>query len=221
MENFVQEVVEINNLDSKKEQLHLMRDFIQDYRKCTLLQSLVYYVEMMDNIDTTPTTQSLLKLFGYAWTAIENYINKDVKEVEAQKLGLIRFQYQAKASKAERNKGLEELEVKRMEGRDEGQDERSVAYKARPTPMANIHPTVKPIKLMQYLVRLITPPNGIVLDPFCGSGTTGIACKMEGFDFVGIEQDAGYCKIAEARVKNYQKEEETLNTDTQLNLFIE
>ena len=92
-------------------------------------------------------------------------------------------------------------------GRDAGQDASSVAFKARPTPMANIHPTVKPIKLMQYLVRLITPPNGIVLDPFCGSGTTGIACKLEGFKFVGLEQDAEYCKIAQARIDNYVQEE--------------
>ena len=61
---------------------------------------------------------------------------------------------------------------------------------------------------MQYLVRLITPPNGKVLDPFCGSGTTGIACKLEGFEFVGIEQDAEYCKIAEARISNYSEKPE-------------
>ena len=68
---------------------------------------------------------------------------------------------------------------------------------------SNIHSTVKPVKLMQWLVRLITPPNGIVLDPFGGSGTTGIACKIEGFDCVLIEQDAEYCKIAEARIENW------------------
>ena len=97
---------------------------------------------------------------------------------------------------------------------------------------SNFHPTVKPIKLMQYLARLITPPNGIVLDPFCGSGTTGIACKLEGFQFVGLEQDLEYSKIAEARIQNYvegkeskitseNKTEETTNkTDfQQLNLF--
>jgi len=120
--------------------------------------------------------------------------------------GASRFFYVAKASKSERNKGLENFEVKRMEGRDEGQDERSVAYKARPTPTANIHPTVKPIKLMQYLVKMITPPNGIVLDPFCGSGTTGVACKLDGFQFVGLEQDPEYCKIAQARINNFVSE---------------
>ena len=76
------------------------------------------------------------------------------------------------------------------------------------TPIKNFHPTVKPIKLMQYLVKMITPPNGIVLDPFCGSGTTGIACKLDGFQFVGLEQDAEYSKIAEARIENYIKEKQ-------------
>jgi site-specific DNA-methyltransferase (adenine-specific) len=70
----------------------------------------------------------------------------------------------------------------------------------------NFHPTVKPVKLMQYLVRLITPPNGKVLDPFCGSGTTGIACKLEGFEFVGMEQDPEYIKIAESRINNWIEE---------------
>jgi len=74
----------------------------------------------------------------------------------------------------------------------------------------NIHSTVKPIKLMQYLARLITPPNGKVLDPFCGSGTTGIACKLEGFEFVGMEQDAEYTKIAQARIENYKEEKEEI-----------
>jgi site-specific DNA-methyltransferase (adenine-specific) len=64
----------------------------------------------------------------------------------------------------------------------------------------NHHPTVKPLALMRWLVRLVTPPGGTVLDPFCGSGTTGCACALEGFSFVGIEQDAGYCEIARKRI---------------------
>lgn len=101
-----------------------------------------------------------------------------IKEVnfKGDKGGASRFFYVAKASKAERNKGLDN---------------------------SNFHPTVKPIKLMQYLVKMITPPNGIVLDPFCGSGTTGVACKLDGFQFVGLEQDPEYAKIAEARINNY------------------
>ena len=75
-------------------------------------------------------------------------------------------------------------------------------YSAAPNnPQGNNHPTVKPVALMRYLVRLVTPPKGIVLDPFIGSGTTGIACKLEGFDFIGIEKEEEYVKIAEARIK--------------------
>ena len=64
----------------------------------------------------------------------------------------------------------------------------------------NIHPTVKPIKLMKYLCRLITPKGGTVLDPFMGSGSTGIAAKDEGFEFIGIEREKEYFEIAERRV---------------------
>jgi site-specific DNA-methyltransferase (adenine-specific) len=64
----------------------------------------------------------------------------------------------------------------------------------------NNHPTVKPIALMTYLCRLVTPPGGIVLDPFMGSGSTGIAALQEGFDFIGIERDPEYLAIAEARI---------------------
>ena len=70
----------------------------------------------------------------------------------------------------------------------------------------NIHPTVKPVQLMQYLVKMVTPPGGLVLDPFCGSGTTGIACKLEGFEFVGLEQDETYSRIAATRIEKWQPE---------------
>lgn len=66
----------------------------------------------------------------------------------------------------------------------------------------NFHPTCKPISLMRYLCRLITPPNGIVLDPFMGSGSTGIAAREEGFHFIGIEREKEYYDIANARIKN-------------------
>ena len=66
---------------------------------------------------------------------------------------------------------------------------------------ANHHPTVKPTDLMRYLCRLITPPNGTVLDPFMGSGSTGKAAKLEGFNFIGIEMSAEYVEIAKARIE--------------------
>ena len=66
----------------------------------------------------------------------------------------------------------------------------------------NVHPTVKPTDLMRYLCRLVTPPGGVVLDPFMGSGSTGKAAKLEGFSFIGIEREAEYHAIAAARIKN-------------------
>jgi site-specific DNA-methyltransferase (adenine-specific) len=65
---------------------------------------------------------------------------------------------------------------------------------------SNNHPTVKPLALMRYLIKLVTPPDGVVLDPFLGSGTTAIAAVLEGFDWIGIEREAEYCDIARARI---------------------
>jgi DNA modification methylase len=69
----------------------------------------------------------------------------------------------------------------------------------------SIHPTMKPVALMTYLCRLVTPPNGIVLDPFMGSGSTGISACLEGFRFVGMEMDEDYFKIASARIEEFEK----------------
>lgn len=110
-----------------------------------------------------------------------------------------RFFYCAKVSKSERNKGLDGFEEKVIsQGNEYGIDKFNTKAKS------NFHPTVKPIKLMSYLCRLITPKNGIVLDPFMGSGSTGIAAKMEEFDFIGMEMDEEYFKIAETRIKNWK-----------------
>jgi len=70
----------------------------------------------------------------------------------------------------------------------------------------NDHPTVKPVALMRYLVRLVTPPGGVVLDPFMGSGTTGIAAKLEGFDFIGCEMSADYIEISKRRIDNARED---------------
>jgi hypothetical protein len=80
--------------------------------------------------------------------------------------------------------------------------------KLRPTknvPRQNVHPTVKPTDLMRHLIRLVTPTGGTVLDPFLGSGTTGLAAEMEGFAWIGIEREAEYVAIAEARLNGTQK----------------
>ena len=131
-----------------------------------------------------------------------------IKKIEGgfnDKGGASRFFYVAKVSNKERNLGLDDFEDNIIQGRDEGQDERSVAFKKRPTPMKNTHPTLKPINLISYLCRLITPEGGIILDPFMGSGSTGISACLEGFRFVGMEMDPEYFKIAEARINSYEE----------------
>jgi len=107
-----------------------------------------------------------------------------------------RFFYCAKASKSERNMGCEEQTT--TDGRKKDIDN---AFQRGKTLRNNNHPTVKPLSLMKYLCRLITPPKGTVLDPYMGSGTTGMACREEGFNFIGIELEPDYIKIAEARIK--------------------
>lgn len=94
--------------------------------------------------------------------------------------GASRFFYTAKASRAERSTGL-------------------------PEDIAASHPTVKPVSLMRWLVRMVTPPNGTLLDPFMGSGTTGVAAFLEGFSFIGIEREAEYLEIARARIEHAER----------------
>jgi site-specific DNA-methyltransferase (adenine-specific) len=115
--------------------------------------------------------------------------------------GASRFFYCPKASKSDRDEGLT-TEAKVIKGRDEGQDKTAIAYKARPTERQNIHPTVKPTELMKYLIRLVTPKGGVVLDPFMGSGSTGKAAVREGMEFIGIEREEEYYEIAKQRIEN-------------------
>jgi DNA modification methylase len=117
-----------------------------------------------------------------------------------------RFFYTAKASQSERNWGLdgfEDIHPSQVTGRKVGSaGAKNGGYAGMTeTPRKNIHPTVKPIDLMRYLVRLVTPKGGVCLDPFLGSGTTAVACKSEKFDYIGIELEQEYADIAEARIK--------------------
>lgn len=149
--------------------------------------------------------------------------------------GASRFFYCAKASRAERNKGLESFSARQRDIRGNNQGTRVCTscgltdnginihdacsgffeYK-QCEPVLNHHPTVKPVRLMQYLVRLITPSQGTVLDPFNGSGTTGIACKIEGIGYLGIEKESEYCQISRARIAAWNVEK---SIDEQLELF--
>jgi len=143
-----------------------------------------------------------------------------------------RFFYIAKVSKKERSMGLEPIEVfsqrpRRQDGsiiyKEKDYDEWIEAMSKLPrkdktslaaseeklqiqkTSLKNTHPTVKPVQLMYYLCKLITPPNGTVLDAYMGSGSTGIAAQLAGFNFVGMEMEEEYFNIAKARIDNYEE----------------
>jgi site-specific DNA-methyltransferase (adenine-specific) len=93
-----------------------------------------------------------------------------------------------------------------------GQQYNSMKYKSQ----GNNHPTVKPVALMRYLIKLVTPPNSTVLDPFCGSGSTGMAAVELGHTFTGIELDANYVSIAKKRIAGWNRPKETGNTYNEL-----
>jgi DNA modification methylase len=155
--------------------------------------------------------------------------------------GASRFFYCPKVSKSERNEGLGAFPVKQassMPGRRTAED--MSEYKIDNdvtgrfvTLKQNIHPTVKPVDLMLYLIRMVTPKGGTTLDPFMGSGSSGKAAVRGGFGFIGIEREAEYYEIAEARINyevdkpkvvknvNGKKVEVSKETEQTLNTFFE
>ena len=150
------------------------------------------------------------------WPA--NFIHDGSDEVVELLEDAARFFYCAKASKKDRNEGLDDFAGKEVGTKGNGLARTCATCGAstlqgcecpdrtyvNPT-RANHHPTVKPTELMRYLVRLVTPPNGTVLDPFMGSGSTGKAAVLERFSFIGIDQSADYLEIATARIKHAQE----------------
>jgi site-specific DNA-methyltransferase (adenine-specific) len=124
-----------------------------------------------------------------------------------------RYFYCAKASKRDRDEGCEGIALKRTAKHGGADNDREdldpVSERFRTSPSRNHHPTVKPTDLMRYLCRLVTPPNGIILDPFMGSGTTGKAAVLEGFQFIGIEREAEYLEIAKARIEHAASHRQT------------
>ncbi len=111
-----------------------------------------------------------------------------------------RFFYAAKTSRRERDAGCEKLPRRVVQTFKIGAYSEELC---EANPVANIHPTVKPIELMRWLVRLLTPTGGLVLDPFTGSGSRGAAAVLEGARFLGIEREASYAPIARARIKHW------------------
>ena len=123
-----------------------------------------------------------------------------------------RYFYSPKVSKKERNQGCDGMPIKKtssMSGRrdphemDKSKIDNDVTGRFV-TERKNVHPTVKPVELMKYLCRMVTPKDGTVLDPFMGSGSTGMAAKYEGFDFIGIEREKEYFEIATLRIDSVE-----------------
>ena len=124
------------------------------------------------------------------------------------------FLYCAKSARKEREAGCEGLPIRNLARSDgaqaaerAGSDEYTGGSQGiglnHVAKVRNNHPTVKPVALMRWLVKLVTPPGGVVLDPFTGSGTTGIAAVKEGFSFIGCEKEPEYLAIAEARIRHH------------------
>jgi DNA modification methylase len=143
---------------------------------------------------------------GGRWPA--NVCHDDSDEITKVLGHAARFFYSPKASKAEREAGLESLDIAtsgEMTNRTEGttgiQSPRAGA--GRLSARRNVHPTVKPISVMKWCLRMVTPPAGLVLDPFTGSGSTGCAAVLEGFHFIGIDISEQYAEIARLRVAHH------------------
>lgn len=154
----------------------------------------------------SPGTNELKRAYGEQvpglgrWPA--NFIHDGSDEVVEFLGEPSKFFYCAKASKRDRNEGLDGFEAKRdHDGRKAGNPGGSNPRNRTNDAKVNHHPTVKPTDLMRYLCRLVTQPGGLILDPFMGSGSTGKAAVLEGFSFIGIEQSAEYVEIANARIK--------------------
>ncbi|WP_151742752.1 MULTISPECIES: site-specific DNA-methyltransferase [unclassified Acinetobacter] len=128
-----------------------------------------------------------------------------------------RFFYCAKASRTDRNEGVNSSNDPVLQMNSTMRDCENADWSKR---NGNFHPTVKPTDLMRYLCRLVTPKAGVVLDPFMGSGSTGKAAILEGFTFIGIEREAEYFEIAKARCEFVEKSVGTKMPDQQ-DLFME
>jgi site-specific DNA-methyltransferase (adenine-specific) len=134
------------------------------------------------------------------WPA--NFIHDGSEEVTGLLGDAARFFYCPKASKRDRDEGCEGMEevIRACAVERHKHNATSKTGELQRLPRRNHHPTVKPTDLMRYLCRLVTPPDGWVLDPFTGSGSTGKAAVLEGFRFVGCELSAEYIEIARARI---------------------
>jgi site-specific DNA-methyltransferase (adenine-specific) len=144
----------------------------------------------------------------YVGTEDNPIVNKIEGKFFSDKGGASRFFYCPKTSKKDRDEGLDGFEDKQIYTEENGKfgygnkDGDNFGDRIENVKRKNHHPTVKPTELMLYLIKLVTPVNGTVMDCFMGSGSTGKAAVRGGFDFIGIEREEEYLKIAEARINN-------------------
>ena len=144
---------------------------------------------------TAPRKRDTVGMFGMPNDATSEYADEG---------SAARFFYCPKTSKSERHNGLDDHETSVGVNGNKWTDQDYRKGETKPTTeRKNTHPTVKPVELMKYLCRLVTPKGGTVLDPFMGSGSTGMAAKDEGFDFIGIEKEEEYFKICESRINRF------------------
>ena len=144
---------------------------------------------------TTPRNRGTVGMFGMPNDATPEYADEG---------SAARFFYCPKTSKSERHSNLDDHETSVGVNGNKWTDQDYRKGDTKPTTeRKNTHPTVKPVELMKYLCRLVTPKGGTVLDPFMGSGSTGMAAKDEGFDFIGIEKEKEYFDICESRIKRF------------------
>ena len=203
----VQELVRIKNLASNPEGLQAIQDSIVSYKNSILTQNLVEIVTKWVNTDTTPTTASLLILFGCVLLATDENTSSEKREAEEGNGEPKRFLYCPKPSKSERNRGCEGLEEKESYMVENGSKTAGAANGVRydrKTLHYNNHPTVKAQALMEYLIKLVSREGHIILDPFAGSGSTLVACVTLKRGFIGIERELDYFKIAQERILNAQ-----------------
>lgn len=211
--DFVAKLVAISEVPEgvlNQQELTVIQDFITSCKGCSQTQNPVSSVGKREDTDITQIIINLLRLCGYVLLATEENTNSGKREVGVVNGEPKRFLYCSKASKRERNigcEGLEETYKKRIWAQSE-LSKTDFGNQENKHPTTNFHPTVKPIALMEYLVKLVSREGQVVLDPFMGSGTTGMACKKLNRDFIGIEMMPEYMEIAKCRIKGVKKSEQ-------------
>jgi len=201
------------SLAHSRERCQRGRDCTADCTDCTRHLNLAPSAGAMDNTGTIQTIPTCCESCGSALPVTDASINQASAEKVADASDPVsgtRFLYTSKVSRREREAGLDGMpkEVRHFFQTGNGESGKPSSLEIdktkNPQPHANGHPTVKPIALMRWLCRLVTPPNGLILDPFNGSGSTGCAAVLEGFRYLGCELEAEYVEIARRRIAYWQ-----------------